>query len=145
PRGSFGGEIYLITYRTLDILDPNQIKLTGFGDGPGKTILGPIDYRFPSNVNLPGDRPGIDPNIKPFREHEYTGAVEYAFTPTILLSGRLTRKLLDRAIEDVGGLAAKGNEGYTIGSRGCGATVQFCNPPTPKAVRKDARAGVRLD
>ncbi len=146
PRGSFGGEVYLQTWRKLETLDYTQIKLTGFGlDAPGAIIRGPIDYRYPSNVWAPGDRPGIDPNIMPMKEHEYSGTVEYAFTPTLLLSGRFTRKGLDHAIEDVGGTDAKGNEVYTIGNPGFGATVDFFNPPTPKAVREYTGLEIRLD
>lgn len=147
PRGSFGGEIYLREWRTLDVLDYTSIKLPlpfGLG-GPGKLIRGPIDYRYPSNVWGPNDRPGVDPNLMPMREHEYSGTVEYAFTPTLLLSGRFTRKGLDHAIEDVGGTDSKGNEVYTIGNPGYGATVQFFDPATPKAVREYTGVEIRLD
>jgi outer membrane receptor protein involved in Fe transport len=147
PRGSFGGEVYLREWRTLDVLDYSTIKLPSpFGlGGPGKLIRGPIDYRYPSNVWGANDRPGVDPNLRPMREHEYSGTVEYAFTPTLLLSGRFTRKALDAAIEDVGGTDSKGNEVYTIGNPGLGATVQFFDPPTPKAMREYTGLEIRLD
>ncbi|HYK91636.1 MAG TPA: TonB-dependent receptor [Acidobacteriota bacterium] len=147
PRGSFGGEIYLREWRTLDVLDYTTIKLPlPFGTGgPGTIIRGPIDYRYPSNVWEAGSRPGIDPNLMPMKEHEYSGTVEYAFTPTLMLSGRFTRKALDHAIEDVGGTDSKGNEVYTIGNPGFGATVDFFDPATPKAVREYTGFEARLD
>jgi outer membrane receptor protein involved in Fe transport len=145
PRGSFGGEVYLREWRTLETLTPPTLALPYGTGGPGTLIRGPIDYRYPSNVWGPNDRPGIDPNLHPMKEHEYTGTVEYSLTPTLSLSGRFTRKALDYAIDDVGGTDAKGNEVYTIGNPGYGATVDFFNPPTPKAVRQYTGFEFRLD
>ncbi len=147
PRGSFGGEVYLREWRALDTLDPNSIKLpTPYGlGGPGELFFGPVDYRYPSNVWGPNDRPGIDPNLHAMKEHEYSATLEYAFTPTLSISGRFTRKALDYAIDDVGGTDAKGNEVYTIGNPGYGSTVEFFTPPTPKAVRRYTGFEFRID
>jgi hypothetical protein len=147
PRGSFGGEVYLREWRKLETIDPYGVKLPqpyGLG-GPGGLIYGPIDYRYPSNVWGANDRPGIDPDLKPMREHEYSATAEYSFTPTLMLSGRFTRKALDYAIDDIGGTDAKGNEVYTIGNPGYGASVDFFSPGTPKAVREYTGFELRLD
>ncbi|HNG91254.1 MAG TPA: TonB-dependent receptor [Acidobacteriota bacterium] len=142
PRGSFGGEKFLRTYRKLEQADYRGINLT---NQPGDVILGPIDLRFPSNVTLPGSRPTIDPDLKPFKMREFSFAVDYNFSKDWLFSARFTRKDVLRAIEDVGGLDSQGNEVYTIGNPGFGATVDFFDPPTPKAVREYTGLELRLD
>ncbi len=142
PRSSFGGDKFLRTFRKLEQADYRGINLT---NQPGDVILGPIDLRFPSNVTLPGSRPTIDPDLKPFKMREFSFAVDYNFSKDWLFSARFTRKDVLRAIEDVGGLDSQGNEVYTIGNPGFGATVDFFDPPTPKAVREYTGLELRLD
>lgn len=142
PRVSFGGTVYLATWRKLEQPDFRGINLQ---NQPGDIILGPFDYRFPSNVNLPGQRPGIDPDLKPFRMREYSAQAEYSFLSDFVLSARLTRKQVDRTIEDIGGADEQGNEVYSIGNPGFGASVDYFDPPTPKAVREYTGLEVRLD
>ncbi len=142
PRLSFGGQTYLATWRKLEHPDFRGISLQ---NQPGDIIFGPVDYRFPTNVNLPGQRPGIDPDLMPFRMREYSAQVEYSFLNDFVLSARFIRKKVGRTIEDVGGADENGNEVYTIGNPGFGATTDFFNPPTPKAVREYNGLEVRLD
>ncbi len=141
-RGSFGGEVFLRSFRELNTSDISGFSLTNL---PGNVIEGPFDLRFPSNVTLPGERPGIDPGIKPYREHEFSGAAEYTLGRDLLIGARFTRKVLDRAIEDIGGVDPNGNEIFTIGNPGRGVAVQFFNPPTPDAVREYTGVEIRID
>jgi hypothetical protein len=138
-RGSFGGEKFLRSYYTLDTPDYLSINLN---NRPGTKISGPSDLRFPSN--LAGADSGIDPSIKPYREHEYTGMAEYSFNRNLVLSARLTRKTLDRAIEDIGAVAANGDEIFTIGNPGEGLTANSALP-IPKPVRRYTGLEIRLD
>ncbi len=142
PRGSFGGEVFLRTFRRLEQPDFRGITLE---NQPGAIIEGPFDLRFPSSITLPGERPGIDPNLKPYREHEISFGADYAFGRDFVVGARLTRKVLDRAIEDIGGVDAKGNEIFTIGNPGFGVAVTDFDPPTPKAVREYTGLEIRAD
>src|SRR5262249_55626286 len=112
---------------------------------PCDVIQGPFDLRFPSNVDLPGQRPGIDPKLKPYREHEYSATAEYALGRDLVFGARFTRKALDRAIEDIGGVDPQGNEFFTIGNPGYGEAVADFNPPTPKAIREYTAFELRVD
>jgi hypothetical protein len=144
PRGSFGGDIYLIRYFTLDTADFTQI---GINNLPG-TPLGSIDARVPSSLTpKPGEQPGIDPDLMATREREYTVGADYAFSTNLLFGVRFTRKQLDRTIEDVGRHDQDGNEIYTIGNPGFGATqdTTFFSFPAPKAVRNYTGVEFRLD
>jgi hypothetical protein len=142
PRGSFGGEVFLRTFRRLETSDFRSISLS---NQPGAIIEGPFDLRFPTNVTLPGERPGIDPNLKPYREHEFSFAADYALQRDFVVGARFTRKELDRAIEDIGGTDAQGNEIFTIGNPGFGTSVDFFDPPTPKAIREYTGLEIRAD
>jgi Carboxypeptidase regulatory-like domain/TonB-dependent Receptor Plug Domain len=140
-RGSFGGEVFLRSFCKLNTSDVSGFTLST----PCDIFEGPGDLRFPSNVNLPGERPGIDPNLKPYREHEYSATAEYALGRDLVFGARFTRKSLDRAIEDIGGVDAAGNEFFTIGNPGFGTAVSDFNPPTPKAIRRYTAFEVRVD
>lgn len=146
PRGSFGGEVFLRTFRRLEQPDFRGITLT---NTPGTVIAGPVDLRFPANVLLPGELPNVDPKLKPFREHEYSASAEYAIRNDLVAGFRFIRKTLDRTIEDVGALDANGNEVFTIGNPGFGTTIdRFVAAgydPTPKAVRRYTGYEFRLD
>ncbi len=141
-RGSFGGDFFLRTYRKLEQFDFRGINLA---NQPGAIIQGPIDFRVPSNVTDPGARPGIDPDLKPFKMREFSSSVDYSITNDYVFSFRFTRKDVLRTIEDVGGLDAAGNEIYTIGNPGFGTTVTDFTPATPKAVREYTGFEFRFD
>jgi hypothetical protein len=142
-RGSFGGEVFLRTFRELNSSDVAGINLA---NQPGAIIEGPGDLRFPANVNLPGERPGIDPDLKPYREHEYSAAAEYALGRDLVVGARFTRKILDRAIEDIGGVdPLTGTEFFTIGNPGRGIAVDAFTPPTPDAIREYTGFEIRID
>lgn len=143
-RGSFGGEVFLRTFRALNTSDITSINLDNASNFP--IIEGPSDLRFPSNVNLPGERPGIDPDLKPYREHEYSASAEYALGRDMVIGARFTRKILDRAIEDIGGVdPVTGTEFFTIGNPGRGIAIDAFTPPTPDAIREYTGFELRVD
>jgi hypothetical protein len=168
PRGSFGGDFFRVDY--FEILPNAAINYDSFtlsrilGNNPDTAggncpIVGGTgisrcqeDFRVPSNtvggsLDLNG---GVDPNLKAFRQSEFTIGFErdLGFFG-LLASGRFTHKQVDRAVEDIGFFNANGSETYIIGNPGFGATQTIFPslgfPATPKAVRKYDALEVRLD
>lgn len=136
-RGSGGGEFWIQTNYKLE-----QAEFRGItpDNHPGAQISPPIDLRFPSvGTAFP---PGIDPDLKPMREHEYSAGADYAWSRDLLFSARFTRKVLDKAIDDVGHLVAAGEE-YTIANPGFGIGKDFYG--SPKAVRNYTGIELRVD
>lgn len=153
PRGSFGGAVQVQTYHALDTLDFRTITAENL---PGR-VLFQRDERVPSlfrQTNAAGKSVSpVDPNLLPVREHEYTVGADYAFGRDTVLSARLTRKALDRTIEDIGipfvGPGGVVNEVFQIGNPGFGTSVSefvdFGLPATPKAVREYTGLEIRVD
>jgi hypothetical protein len=137
-RGSGGGEFWLINVYRLDQLEFRGITPENH---PGAFIDGPIDNRLPSLGDE--DPPGIDPNLKPMREHEYTVGADYAASRDLLFSARLTRKNLDRAIDDIGRSVVGVGELYTVGNPGFGIGESFYH--SAKAVRRYTGLELRVD
>lgn len=140
PRGSFGGEHWYEYWYTLETADwPNLVASASCPPAcPGTQILGPVDFRHPSNA--PGEET-IDPDLKPMRLQEAVLGFEHELTPLIGLGVRYVHKQIDRAIEDVGALDAQQNEIYKIANPGYGTAARFAVAgtgeikPFPKAVR----------
>ena len=147
PRGSFGGDHWVNYYWTLDTADFNSIQC---GEGPsgcpGRYIES-VDFRHSSNQVDPGfeayfNRPGmtgIDPDLKPVKQGEWTAGLEHELRPTMSVGVRYVHKWLFRTIEDVG-VFYQGSEIYLISNPGEGLAVQM-EPSvpdmiTPKPVRK---------
>jgi outer membrane receptor protein involved in Fe transport len=142
PRGSFGGDKFLRYFFALP--DPNYTTYTR-SYALAHTLVGPLDFRVPSN-NPDDNR--VDPNLKAARQTEFTVGSEYGLTRDIVLSGRYTRKKLDRTIEDVGFFDAGGNENFFIANPGLGLVSQSFAPglpPSPKARRQYDAMELRLD
>lgn len=130
PQGSFGGQYWHDCAYQLN--DPNIANIKPVSSAPGvhfcpvsgpalgsfaaNTFLENVNYR--SVVLFPTD-PGVDPNMKPLQQHEFTAGAEYALGRNTGLNVRYSRKRLDYAIEDVG-VAVPGNELYYIGNPGYG-------------------------
>jgi hypothetical protein len=76
--------------------------------------------------------------LKPTKEHAWTAGADYAFARDLVVSGRFTRKVLDRTIDDVGIPTEKLRELLHLQSRirSFAGTADFGYPPTPKAVRE---------
>jgi len=138
PRGSFGGETQIIDHRGLDTFDFMSITRS---NQPGPLFVREDQRTVSTEDYTLGNRVfhGIDPDLKPTREHAYTFGADYAWARDLVFSGRFTRKVLDRTIDDVG-LPSENFENYCICNPGFGAsavdTVAFGYPPTPKAVRE---------
>jgi outer membrane receptor protein involved in Fe transport len=148
PRGSFGADRFIVTDRALNDPDFTHYTSTNL---PGAVLAGPFDFRVPSLLTTNGIPP-IEPNLKPTKEREYTIASDYAINRDMVFSVRLTRKQLDRTIEDVGlPISSNGvvNEVFFISNPGFGITttdfVANGLPPTPKAVRNYTGLEFRLD
>jgi hypothetical protein len=142
PRGSFGGDRLLRYF--FPLADPNWTTYTR-AYTLSHTLVGPLDFRVPSND--PADN-RVDPNLKAARQTEFTVGTEYGLGRDIVLSGRYTRKQLDRTIEDVGFIDAAGNENFYIANPGLGVVSQpFAPglPASPKAARQYNAMELRLD
>lgn len=137
PRGSFGGATYhqmfyeIFPGDTLSSFTVASILGSG-GPVPGGTCTGSltpaygkvrcdIDFRIASNTDLPLDEAGgIDPNIKAFRQSEFTVSFERDLGRNFVFSSRYTRKNVDHTVEDAGFPNSQGSEFYIIGNPGEG-------------------------
>ena len=140
PRGSFGGDHWVNYYWTLDTPDYGSIQC---GEGttgcPGRYIEF-VDFRHSSNQVDPGfeeyfNRPGmtgIDPDMKPVQEGEYTGGIEHELTRSMSVGVRYVHKWLFRTIEDVG-IFFQGSEIYLISNPGEGLAVSM-EPSVPSLI-----------
>jgi outer membrane receptor protein involved in Fe transport len=132
-RGSFGGDTWLVNYRTLDTLDVYNLNLSNM---PGRDLWGGIRDRRVPNFNT------IDPNLKPMFQDATNVGIEYQWTPTTAFGVNYVHNKLTRAIEDVGSLDATGNEVYFAANPGEGiATTMFVTGltepfSTPKPLRQ---------
>jgi hypothetical protein len=150
PRGSFGGDVYLTYYYSLD--DPNmmrQLKTYGYPSDPTKlpgTLFEGINWRIPSNDP---DNFTVDPNLKPMKQKMFDLGYDYSLSSTLVASLRYTNRRLVRTVEDVGTLGPDG-EIYYIANPGEGIvadpkTWEAGIPVTPKAKRNYDAVEFRLD
>jgi len=138
PRGSFGGDFYRVDFFEIFAADTNFRSFTlprvlgNYNDAPGGRcpatgFIGSgisrcqFDYRIASNdPNATIYTGKVDPNMKPFRQSEFTGGLERQLSNNYVLKGRYTWKNVDSAIEDAGIITADGSEAYIIGNPGTG-------------------------
>lgn len=117
-RGSYGGDVWRIYYRTLDTLDIASLNL---GNMPGRDIWGSStgfrDLRAASFENT-------DPNIKPMYQDSTNVGVEYQVNPTTVMSLNYVHNQLSRTVEDFSALI-NGNNVYTIGNPGEGLATTY--------------------
>jgi hypothetical protein len=145
--GSFGGQFWHDCFYAL--YDPNPYNFapvygsdghycTGSGDAnfPGGTA--PSGVKFIENIDFRSSE-GVDPNLKPYSQHETSFGFEYQLANNWVVTGRWDRRRLDHVIEDAGVLDQFGNENFSIVNPGEGidATVPGCDgcPPNVKAAR----------
>lgn len=144
PRGSFGGDFVrqdffpiLSTNPRFDFYTPARVVgnfTDPIGGGNPSTQGGlsifQADLRIPSNISaaqfaalgLPIG--GIDPDLKPFTQSEFTVGIERELSRMFILSARFTRKNVEDAIEDQANLGASESESYIIGNPGKGFAFQ---------------------
>ncbi|HEY0098994.1 MAG TPA: TonB-dependent receptor [Pyrinomonadaceae bacterium] len=142
PRGSFGGDFFRVDYFDIPAGGPftvesfNVARIIGnYPDQPGGSCSATgivstgltrcqFDFRIPSNVPEFAGLGGVDPDLEPFRQSEFT--IEFqreVFTQSVFKTRYLHRNV-DQAIEDAGFLTAEGSEAYIIGNPGRGLYAQ---------------------
>ena len=168
PRGSFGGDFFRRDYFEIFPGDGPASQFTiafvigtnpdlpggncpvpgGIPNSTGRSIC-QRDFRAPANI--PGEVlqvGGIDPDLKPFRQSEFTVGYERQLSQNYIFSSRYTHKQVDRAVEDLGFINSNGAEVFLIGNPGLGLAEQtFLDAgliPT-KAQRDYDAIEVRLD
>jgi len=138
PRGSFGGDVWVEDYYTLDTLEWNQIGVNG--NFPG-TFIEAVDYRIPSNDPACPECGAVDPDLKPFKQQELVFGMEHELSPRMAVSARYVHKQVDRAIEDVGVIVAGIGEVFYIANPGEGVAtfIEAEQCPTCPALPKVKR------
>ncbi len=101
-RGSFGGDTWLVNYRSLDTLDVYNLSLSNM---PGRDLWGGARDRRVPNFDT------IDPDLKPMFQDSTNLGMEYQLTPTTAFGVNYVHNKLTRAIEDVGSLDRHGQRG----------------------------------
>ena len=140
PRGSFGGDFFRRDYFPILSTNPRYdyytvARIVGNFSDPigggnpsraGGLSIFQADFRIPSNLTpaqftaLALPIGGVDPNLKPFTQSEYTVGVERELSKLFVISARFTRKNVDHAIEDQANLGLNEAESYIIGNVGEG-------------------------
>ena len=105
-RGSFGGDIWKIYYRSLDTLDVFSLSGTNL---PGRNLWSadPNSFRDRRVPNFDS----VDPNIKPMSQDALNAGAEYQLRGNATLTVNYTHNNLRRTIEDLGVLE-NGDEVY---------------------------------
>jgi Carboxypeptidase regulatory-like domain/TonB dependent receptor/TonB-dependent Receptor Plug Domain len=130
-RGSFGGDVWHIFYRSLDTLDIGSLNLNNM---PGQDLWGSStgfrDLRATAINNT-------DPNIKPMFQDSFNAGVDQQLGGNMALGIHYIHNNLGRTIEDMGALV-NGDSVYVIGNPGEGqntitpasypATANFATP-----------------
>ncbi|MDQ3011308.1 MAG: TonB-dependent receptor, partial [Acidobacteriota bacterium] len=136
PRGSFGGEFFRVDYFEISPTNPNydyytRARILGNNtdvlngkcpiNNPSGLTRCQYDFRIASNNPGASIEDGkVDPDLKPFRQTEFTAGFERELSRNYLLSIRYSYKNLNDAIEDAGFPNAAGSEAYIIGNPGKG-------------------------
>jgi len=145
PRGSFGGDFYRVDYFPIAAASPAYSSYTPArilgswtdprGGGNPSTTGGisqlQRDYRIPSNLTeaqfkaLGLEVTGVDPDLKPFRQDEFTIGFEREFRANYTFSARFSRKNVASAIEDHAILGLDESENYPVGNPGEGLDLKL--------------------
>jgi hypothetical protein len=141
PRGSFGGNVWHDFYfeimpgQTFADFTPQNITggTQGIPGGACPSTLTPIfgfvrcdkDHRVPSNLGLGVEFGTIDPDIKAFRQSEFTVTFERDLGRNFVFASRYTHKQVDHTVEDAGFPLPSGSEAYIIGNPGEGLYKQL--------------------
>ena len=127
---SFGGQYWQNCFYALDTADlasinvqfgPDQRYCTGDSTGGANFAGGvvPAGLTFLENQNFRGTE-GVNPGLKPYRQHETVFGADYAITRTLAFEARWDRRRLDRAIEDAAIFDFTGSETFLIVNPGFG-------------------------
>ncbi len=155
PRGSFGGNFYhdfffeILPGQVFSNFTPSNI-LGGTNGVPGGVCPatgGPsygfvrcdVDHRVPSNLGLGVEFGTIDPNIKAFRQSEFTVTFERDLGRNLVFSSRYTHKNVDHTVEDAGFPLPSGSEAYIIGNPGEGLYRELAEAQGLQALKPKRR------
>lgn len=145
PRGSFGGNFYHVDTFIINPAHPEFSFYTvanvtaGVGapvggrcpvpNAPIGTSVCQTDLRLPSNVpglnsllgpDAPADAGSVDPDLKPFRQSEFTFEFQRELMPSSVLTARFIYRNVDKAVEDAGFITPQNSEFYDISNPGEG-------------------------
>ena len=141
PRGLFGGDIFLEDYFEIfpgqTVANFNINTILGSFSGPSicptsgfiaSDALSRCQKNLRVNANEPGASPflngAVDPDLRPFRQTEFTVGAERQLRRDYVFRVRYTYKNVDEAVEDAGIVNAAGSEAYIIGNPGRGLHLQ---------------------
>ena len=135
-RGSYGGDLWHIYYRSLDTLDISTLNTSNM---PGRDIWGSsTGFRDLRGTNFQN----TDPNVRPMYQDSTNIGFESQLNPTTVLSVNYVHNILTRTIEDFSALI-NGDNIYEIGNPGEGIATIYpasypatANFPMPKPERK---------
>jgi hypothetical protein len=142
PRGLFGGDISLQDFFEIfpgDVaadFDINTIvgDFTGPSVCPASGMIGSGLSRCQRNLRTNANEPGgsiysgngaVDPDLKPFRQTEFTVGAERQLGTDYILRIRYTYKNVDEVVEDAGFVNDAGSEAYFVGNPGKGLHAEF--------------------
>jgi hypothetical protein len=118
-QGSFGGDYWWSHVYKLD--NPGALGSLG---KKNPTAAGSLIVEYDNRtlpVNAQGQWEGVDPDIKPYTQREFSASLDRQLAPQMVFGVRYVRKDLLKAIEDIGDIAGE-SEIYLIGNPGYGQT-----------------------
>lgn len=140
PRGLFGAEVFLEDYfeifpgEAFSFFNVGNIlgSFSGSSVCPASGFIAPgarsrcqedrrVDANDPNAAITDG---AVDPNIRPFRQTEFTVGAERQISRNYVFRVRYTYKNVDEAVEDAGVRNAQNSEAYIIGNPGRGLHLQ---------------------
>lgn len=142
PRGSFGGDFYRLDF--FEILPGetfSQFNLQNIlGSSSSRAVCQSTGFiasgarsRCQQDLRIASNDPNasifdggkVDPNLKPFRQTEFTVGAERQLSRDYVLRARYTFKNVDDAVEDAGIRNAEDSEAYIVGNPGEGLHLEL--------------------
>jgi hypothetical protein len=137
PRGLFGGDIFLEDYfEIFPGMNAGSFNIanvigtfTGASVCPTTGFIAPgVLSRCQKNLRVNSNDPtatlssggAVDPDLKPFRQTEFTVGAERQLSQDYVFRVRYTYKNVDEAVEDAGIVLSSTSEAYIIGNPGSG-------------------------
>lgn len=142
PRGSFGGDFYRLDF--FEILPGetfSQFNLQNIlGNSNGRAVCASTGFiasgarsRCQQDLRIASNDPNasifdggkVEPDLKPFRQTEFTVGAERQLSRDYVLRARYTFKNVDSAVEDAGIRNAEDSEAYIVGNPGEGLHLEL--------------------
>jgi hypothetical protein len=115
-RGSFGGDLWHVYYRSLDTLDIGSLNLSNM---PGRDLWGSATGFRDNRQTFINN---TDPDIKPMYQDSFNTGMDFQLGGTMALGVHYIHNNLGRTIEDMGSIV-DGDSIYVIGNPGEGANT----------------------